>query len=507
MKKWMNSRAKLGVVFFAATAVASCGAGAEAASGGFLTEVPAGDWSYEAVNELISAGAVPEYEVQIPAGRVMSRLEMAMIVDSALQNEASLEPAQGEILGRLKREYYYDMKKLALLNRLDSMDASAVESAASTQPVSSKELEDSLPFTKADKEKQDKMASFLDRFQISGRARIRNDHRIRENGGKKTRETVSNHINVWVDTAYKVNNNWKILTGLEYRNSMGSLKPEDIGPTVSEVDSKTPNPYLTLEGKFKNGFSVKVGKWYEWTPNGYGFDLDSDVVGGQVSFGKKLRTTISAVKFDLADYDEILALPYYTNVMPYLRANNKYANGTDGANFFGIRFDYPINQKNDIHFGVSWMSALPTQFQDPTVNKRNMYYYIHGHHVFDKNWQVRAGIMHSNAKSIPNGVVDIATGEAKNASKVPGLWLGVQYKAIDLQKPGTYDLWATYRREPGLTMPTVTDWWEPNKEGYRIGFDYVLDKNLTFTTWMNWFKDIDTSERTRRFRFQVDAFF
>ena len=70
-----------------------------------------------------------------------------------------------------------------------------------------------------------------------------------------------------------------------------------------------------------------------------------------------------------------------------------------------------------------------------------------------------------------------------------------------------YDLWATYRREPGLTMPTVTDWWEPNKEGYRIGFDYVLDKNLTFTTWMNWFKDIDTSERTRRFRFQVDAFF
>ena len=369
MKKWMNSREKLGVVLFAATAVASCGAGAEAASGGFLTEVPAGDWSYEAVNELISAGDVPEYEVQIPAGRVMSRLEMAMIVDSVLQNEASLEPAQGEILGRLKREYYYDMKKLALLNRLDSMDVSAVESAASTQPVPSKELEDSLPFTKADKEKQDKMASFLDRFQISGRARIRNDHRIRENGGKKTRETVSNHINVWVDTVYKVNNNWKILTGLEYRNSMGSLNPEDIGPTVSEVDSKTPNPYLTLEGKFKNGLSVKVGKWYEWTPNGYGFDLDSDVVGGQVSFGKKLRTTISAVKFDLADYDEILALPYYTNVVPYLRANNKYANGTDGANFFGIRFDYPINQKNDIHFGVSWMSALPTQFQDPTVKE------------------------------------------------------------------------------------------------------------------------------------------
>ncbi|MBR1696471.1 MAG: hypothetical protein IJ709_13995, partial [Selenomonas sp.] len=102
MKKWMNSKARLGAAFFAALSVASGGTGAEAASGGFLTEVPAGDWSYEAVNELISAGAVPEYEVQVPADRVLSRLDMAMIVDSALQNEASLEPAQGKILGRLK---------------------------------------------------------------------------------------------------------------------------------------------------------------------------------------------------------------------------------------------------------------------------------------------------------------------------------------------------------------------------------------------------------------------
>ena len=50
-----------------------------------MSEVPASDWSYGAVNELISAGMVPDYAVTIPQGRVMSRMEMAMIVDAAMQ--------------------------------------------------------------------------------------------------------------------------------------------------------------------------------------------------------------------------------------------------------------------------------------------------------------------------------------------------------------------------------------------------------------------------------------
>ena len=41
-----------------------------------MSEVPASDWSYGAVNELISAGMVPDYAVPYPQGRVMICNEM-----------------------------------------------------------------------------------------------------------------------------------------------------------------------------------------------------------------------------------------------------------------------------------------------------------------------------------------------------------------------------------------------------------------------------------------------
>ena len=89
MRTWnLLNAGKIGMAAMSA-AVISCGASAEAA-GGFLTEVPAGDWSYSAVNELIAAKAVPDYAVTIPQGRVLSRLEMAMIVDSAMKNQANM---------------------------------------------------------------------------------------------------------------------------------------------------------------------------------------------------------------------------------------------------------------------------------------------------------------------------------------------------------------------------------------------------------------------------------
>ena len=110
MKTWnLLNAGKIGTAAVMTAAVMSCGASAEAA-GGFLTEVPAGDWSYTAVNELIAAKAVPDYAVTIPEGRVLSRLEMAMIVDSAMKNQANMSDVQQEKLNQLNSEYYYDIK-------------------------------------------------------------------------------------------------------------------------------------------------------------------------------------------------------------------------------------------------------------------------------------------------------------------------------------------------------------------------------------------------------------
>ena len=507
-EKWFSKSKLLPAMLAAAVLVGGAPSALAAESGApqsFMAEVPIGDWSYGALNELITAGKVTGYTQPIPEGYVLSRMEMAAIVQSI--DSAALDGSEAANLTQLEQQYYYDLKKLQLLNNLDKLDNMQLETITDDNTTAkATNLEgtvldgtvvDDFLATKDNVSdlngRVGKVESVLDRISFSGHGRIRNDHLLSSGG----RQTTSNHINVNVMMKYKVNDNWNVVTGVDYRSGMDSL----ISPTTgtknmgadadgAEAYGKEFTPEVYVQGRMDNGLGIKAGRWYEWTPLGWGFDMDSDVTGFQLDFGNKLKTTISYVKVDLWDY--AMANSYVLS--------QGYSTRQD-EDFFGIRFTYPFDNKNVINFGTSWMTPMVSRFQDPS-RKHVMYYYAHGTHTFDKNWKIRAGIMHSDAKSIPNAINGV-----KNASKVPGLWFNLQYKNIDLQKPGTYDIWATYRREPGLTMPTVTDWWPNNNEGIRVGADYVLDKNLTATTWMTWFKEIDTGERSKRYRFQVDFYF
>ena len=72
-----NMRKKL-LVAALSSAIICVGAHVSASSN-FFADVPADDWSYSAVNELISTGKVPGYTEKIPDGRIMSRLEMEFV--------------------------------------------------------------------------------------------------------------------------------------------------------------------------------------------------------------------------------------------------------------------------------------------------------------------------------------------------------------------------------------------------------------------------------------------
>lgn len=70
-------------------------------SSNFFADVPADDWSYSAVNELIATGHVADYTEPIPQGRIMSRLEMAMIVDEAQRNLSAFNESEQAVIARL----------------------------------------------------------------------------------------------------------------------------------------------------------------------------------------------------------------------------------------------------------------------------------------------------------------------------------------------------------------------------------------------------------------------
>ena len=468
MKTWnLLNAGKIGTAAVMTAAVVSCGASAEAA-GGFLTEVPAGDWSYSAVNELIAAKAVPDYAVTIPEGRVLSRLEMAMIVDSAMKNQANMSDVQQEKLNQLNSEYYYDIKKLTLLNRLDNLDNAQMDKLNDSQGGETLTAEEKAGLKKA--------AALADKLSINGYARIRNDHYLKDTG----RTTRANMIHIAVNSTYKVNDNWAAHADIGYRNSFSGF---------DETKSLTPNENQTgltvdgyVTGKFpKLGLEAKVGKWNEWNIYGWGMDIDCDFSGIQLVQGKKkFKTFFTVGQMDLWD-----------DAMGGTRTQEKVTS---------LRFFYPFDAKNDINFGVSYSSAMASRYQDPDQG-RVFYYYTHAHHKFDNNWAVRAGIINSNAKRDPNNTV------AATKTKKPGHWLQVNYKGTQLDKPNSYGVTLTYRYEPALSWPTVTNWCGLNEKFIRLGFSYVPYKNILLDTFYTWGREIDTGARSDLYRFQAQLFF
>ena len=131
---------------------------------------------------------------------------------------------------------------------------------------------------------------------------------------------------------------------------------------------------------------------------------------------------------------------------------------------------------------------------------RVFYYYTHAHHKFDKNWDLRVGLINSNAKR-DNTV------SAGAQTKHPGRWIQLEYKGIDLQKPGSYGVTADYRYEPALTWPTLTDWCGLNEKFLRVGVSYVPAKNIVLNTFYTWARNIDTNARNDMYRFQAQFFF
>ena len=83
-----------------------------------------------------------------------------------------------------------------------------------------------------------------------------------------------------------------------------------------------------------------------------------------------------------------------------------------------LRSFYKFDSKNDMNFGVSWTTARPSRYQNADQG-RVFYYYTHEHHKFDKNWDLRLGIINSNAERASTAIAGTKT-------KQPGRWLQLQ---------------------------------------------------------------------------------
>ncbi|CUH96031.1 hypothetical protein P22_2119 [Propionispora sp. 2/2-37] len=289
-----------------------CGGTNVQAAPSFFAAVPATDWSYAAVNELIRTGNIKEYQETIPEGRVMSRLEMAMIVSKAQKNMSAFSEVDQNIILKLNAEYLYDLKKLEVLEKIDKLEESkATEKQSSALEVKSAEKKPSP-------------------VNISGYVRNRVDY---EKIGDKASNSHSSNIYSYIKIENKINDNWTV--GLVNESYQWLKTATGLDSTIqpgNSTDLYFRGPFLHTEATF--------GKFNLFT-NG-GFIADSKVSGMKMEWGDKLKYNFT--------------IGHLENAEDLQGAKNYYPSTGGAPSYQAFTVNYPIAPKSNIAAEVHRMT-------------------------------------------------------------------------------------------------------------------------------------------------------
>ena len=446
MKKNTISILTAAIVFGAA---GSCFANANP-----YADVPAGDWSYEAVSGLVHQGLVRGYsDSNFDKNQILTRNEMAVLVAKALSKENQADAATQGTIDQLVTEYSKELTAIGVENeKLSALSAPAAPAVTKTD-------------------------SKWDRLTFDGSGRVRFDGgntggRTASRPNSRGGYTPNSHINLDINYAYKVNNDWSIKGESEYGRQMNyGGENQTLQNSVFEQ--------LYLAGPVGHGTTIKAGRYSAFSPMGLVYD--DKVTGGQVKYETKdFAVTLEAGKATSTD-DKTSDITIDGNSYNYRSQNYQAA-----------LFDVPMG-KTKLQAGFYRIGGNPNQGQMPD---QHVNYYTFGvTSQLAENLRLDAGYAKANVDHT-HSASDVAS--TSNSAYL----LKLTYRNADLTKPGSFDIFAMYRRSPMLASYSNTDDWVKNVKGFRIGADYVVTKNMGLTAWYTFGKDVDTNEVNNMYRMQ-----
>jgi hypothetical protein len=305
-----------------------------------------------------------------------------------------------------------------------------------------------------------------DKFSVDGGTlRMRFDtHKVADNP-----KTTDEHANIDVSYTYKVNDRWAIKGESEYQRSMNSANLN------STLNDQFEQMYAT--GPI-GATTVKAGR-FGYTPI-YGLIYDDKITGGQVTFGNEIKATITAGKAT-STYEAVK--DQFGNVLyNYTLDSNGNVTTTNykAQSYSSLVVEAPLSKVTNAKVGFIKIAPEGQDYRN--------YWTLGFDGKIAKDWSFQAAYVKSNASNVPNSAY----------------WGKVQYKVADYDTPGTYDIFAYYRKSPTAASYSNTDDWVGNVKGYRLGFDYVFDKNIGLTAWYTDAKNIDTDAKDKKYRAEMD---
>ena len=373
-----------------------------------FSDVPADHWAYDAVTQLAADGVIEGYgDTTFRGQQNITRYEMAQMIAKAMAR-TDVSASDKALIDKLAAEFSDELNNLGV--RVSNLERNA------------------------------------DNVKWNGQARYRYwSQRYENEKGSKDKKN-KDQLNFRLEPSAEVNKNWHVKARIDA--FMNPSKDETSDLTVKRV---------WAQGDYKN-FQVKLGKMPFFSTETAGMLFDDQFSGAQVTFGKNLKATLEAGRWDLNSANT--------------QSNLHDAAGKtddDAANYQGIALNGTAGK---LYGGAAYRHFNSNVFKQTTGFEKNTdeanIWSVGAGYTFDKNWNLY-GAYAKNEKAESDAT-------AHN--------IQLNYKGAQKANKGSWGAYTAYRYMGqnvafAPTYETFLSNGVNNVKGWEVGTEYVPFTNVT----------------------------
>ena len=373
-----------------------------------FSDVPADHWAYDAVTQLAADGVIEGYgDTTFRGQQNITRYEMAQMIAKAMA-KSDVSAADKALIDKLAAEFSDELNNLGV--RVSNLERNA------------------------------------DNVKWNGQARYRYWSQRYEQKDGSTKKQNNDQLNFRLEPSAEVNQNWHV-----------NARIDAFTDPSKDTDATVKLARVWAQGDYKN-FQVKLGKLPFFSTETAGMLFDDQFSGAQVTFGKNLKATLEAGRWNLNSANKQSNLNHATGQM-----------GDNAANYQGIALNGTAGK---LYGGAAYRHFNSNVFKQTTGFEKNTdeanIWSVGAGYTFDKNWNLY-GAYAKNEKAESDAT-------AHN--------IQLNYKGAQKANKGSWGAYTAYRYMGqnvafAPTYETFLSNGVNNVKGWEVGTEYVPFTNVT----------------------------
>ena len=373
-----------------------------------FSDVPADHWAYDAVTQLAADGVIEGYgDTTFRGQQNITRYEMAQMIAKAMAR-TDVSASDKALIDKLAAEFSDELNNLGV--RVSNLERNA------------------------------------DNVKWNGQARYRYWSQRYEQKDGSTKKQNNDQLNFRLEPSAEVNQNWHV-----------NARIDAFTDPSKDTDATVKLARVWAQGDYKN-FQVKLGKLPFFSTETAGMLFDDQFSGAQVTFGKNLKATLEAGRWNLNSANKQSNLNHATGQM-----------GDNAANYQGIALNGTAGK---LYGGAAYRHFNSNVFKQTTGFEKNTdeanIWSVGAGYTFDKNWNLY-GAYAKNEKAESDAT-------AHN--------IQLNYKGAQKANKGSWGAYTAYRYMGqnvafAPTYETFLGNGVNNVKGWEVGTEYVPFTNVT----------------------------